>query len=56
MMLRSKKNKIRNQQKQVKLTIKNLKQQLGKVKSGKEAKKMKNKKIIKLAGKGGKKK
>lgn len=45
-MLRSKKNKIRNSQKQVKLTIKNLKNQLGKVKSGKQAKKLKNKRVI----------
>lgn len=35
MMLRAKKNKIRSQQKQVKIRIKNLKNQLGKVKSGK---------------------
>lgn len=47
MMLRAKKNKIRSQEKQVKLRIKNLKNQLGRVRSGKEAKKLKNKKIVK---------
>lgn len=49
MMVRAKKNKIRNREKQVKLTIKNLKNKLGKVKSGKEAQKMKNKRIKKKA-------
>lgn len=47
MMLRAKKNRIRNQEKQVKLKIKNLKNKLGKVRSGKQAKKLKNKKIKK---------
>lgn len=46
-MLRSKKNKIRSQEKQVKIRIKNLKNQLGRVRSGKQAKKLKNKKIVK---------
>ena len=34
-MLRAKKNKIRNQEKQVKLKIKDLKNKMGKVRSGK---------------------
>lgn len=45
MMVRAKKNKIRKQEKQVKLKIKQLKNKLGKVRSGKEAKRLKNKKI-----------
>lgn len=49
MMLRDKKNRIRSQEKQVKLRIKNLKNQLGKIKSGKQAKRLKNKKITKKA-------
>lgn len=48
MMVRAKKNKIRKNQKQLKLRIKNLKNQLGKVRSGKEAKKLKNKVIKKV--------
>lgn len=47
MMIRSKKNKIRGKEKQVKIRIKHLKTQLGKVRSGKEAKRLKNKKIVK---------
>lgn len=47
MMLRAKKNRIRSQEKQVKLRIKNLKNKLGRVRSGKEAQKLKNKKITK---------
>lgn len=35
MMLRSKKNKIRNREKQVKIKIKDLKNKLGKMRSGK---------------------
>lgn len=46
-MVRAKKNKIRSNEKQLKLKIKNLKNQLGKVKSGKQAKKRKNKQIRK---------
>jgi 50S ribosomal subunit-associated GTPase HflX len=44
-MLRDKKNKIRTKEKQVKLRIKHLKNQLGRVKSGKEAKILKRKRI-----------
>ena len=47
MMVRAKKNKIRKQEKQVKLKIKQLKTQLGRVRSGKEAKRLKNMKIKK---------
>ena len=47
MMVRAKKNKIRSNEKQLKLKIKNLKNQLGRVRSGKQAKKMKNKVIKK---------
>lgn len=47
MMVRAKKNKIRSNEKQLKVKIKSLKCQLGKVRSGKEAKRMKNKKIVK---------
>lgn len=47
MMVRAKKNKIRSNEKQLKLKIKNLKNQLGKVRSNKEAKKQKNKIIHK---------
>jgi protein SDA1 len=47
MMVRSKKNKIRKDEKQLKLRIKSLKNQLGKVRSGKEAKKRNNKKVVK---------
>ena len=47
MMVRAKKNKIRSNEKQLKFKIKNLKNQLGKVRSGKQAKKMKNKIIRK---------
>lgn len=47
MMVRAKKNKIRSNEKQLKFKIKNLKNQLGKVRSGKQAKKMKNKIIHK---------
>jgi len=47
MMVRAKKNKIRSNEKQLKLKIKSIKNQLGKVRSGKQAKKMKNKKIHK---------
>ena len=42
-MLRAKKNKSKLREKQVKIRIKSLKTQLGKVRSGKQAKKMKNK-------------
>lgn len=51
MMVRSKKNKIRKGEKQLKLRIKSLKNQLGKVRSGKEAKKLKNKKVVKKSKK-----
>ena len=47
MMVRAKKNKIRSNEKQLKLRIKSLKGQLGKVRSGKMAKKLKNKKVQK---------
>lgn len=47
MMMRAKKNKLKLREKQVKLRIKSLKNQLGKVRSNKQAKKMKNKKIKK---------
>ena len=47
-MLRNKKNKLKLREKQVKLRIKSLKNQLGKVRSGKEAKKLKCKKIKKV--------
>lgn len=47
MMIRAKKNKIRSGEKQLKTKIRHLKNQLGKVRSGKEAKKMKNKKVVK---------
>jgi outer membrane murein-binding lipoprotein Lpp len=47
MMVRAKKNKIRSHEKQLKTKIKHLKNQLGKVRSGKEAKKLKNKKVVK---------
>jgi len=47
MMVRAKKNKIRSHEKQLKTKIKHLKNQLGKVRSGKEAKKMKNKVVRK---------
>lgn len=46
-MVRPKKNKLRIREKQVKTRIKDLKNQLGRVKSGLEAKKMKNKKLKK---------
>ncbi len=46
-MVRAKKNRIRKGEKQVKLQIKHLKNQLGRVRSGKEAKKKKNKNIVK---------
>ena len=48
MMVRAKKNKIRSNEKQLKIRIKSLKTQLGKVRSGKQAKKIKNKKIKKV--------
>lgn len=47
MMVRFKKNKIRSHEKQLKTKIKHLRNQLGKVRSGKEAKKLKNKKVVK---------
>jgi protein SDA1 len=47
MMVRAKKNKIRSNEKQLKTKIKHLKNQLGKVRSGKEAKKIRNKKVVK---------
>lgn len=47
MMVRSKKNKIRSNEKQLKFKIKNLKSQLGRVRSTKQAKKRKNKIIRK---------
>lgn len=47
MMIRPKKNKLRMREKQVKTRIKDLKNQLGRVRSGLEAKKMKNKKLKK---------
>jgi outer membrane murein-binding lipoprotein Lpp len=47
MMVRAKKNKIRSHEKQLKTKIKHLKNQLGKVRSGKEAKKLKNKVVKK---------
>lgn len=47
MMLRAKKNKIRNREKQVKVRIKDLKNKLGKIRSQKQAKKIKNKKVKK---------
>lgn len=47
MMVRFKKNKIRSNEKQLKTKIKHLKNQLGKVRSGKEAKKLRNKKVVK---------
>jgi outer membrane murein-binding lipoprotein Lpp len=46
-MVRAKKNKIRSHEKQLKTKIKHLKNQLGKVRSGKEAKKLKNKVVKK---------
>ena len=46
-MVRAKKNKIRSNEKQLKFKIKNLKNQLGKVRSGKQAKRLKNKQIKK---------
>ena len=47
MMVRAKKNKIRSNEKQLKVKIKNLKSQLGRVRSNKQAKKKKNKTIKK---------
>ena len=47
MMVRPKKNKERLRQKQVKVRIKDLKNKLGKVKSGKQAKKLTNTKVKK---------
>ena len=47
MMIRAKKNKIRSNEKQLKIKIKSLKNQLGKVRSNKDAKKLKNKIIHK---------
>ena len=47
MMVRAKKNKIRSGEKQLKVRIKNLKTQLGRVRSNKQAKKKLNRKIIK---------
>lgn len=45
MMLRNKKNKANLREKQIKTRIKDLKNKLGKVRSGKQAKKMKNKMV-----------
>lgn len=47
MMLRNKKNRANLREKQIKVRIKDLKNKLGKVRSGKEAKKMKLKKAKK---------